>query len=283
MAFLSLAAFRRLAALIFLCAVALAGYAETRPLKLGIMPFNSPLALIKTHEPLTRHLEQALGRKVQVHTATDYFTHINQLLAGDFDIAITGPHFGIMAAERGMQILYRYDTDLQPLFVVRQNAPIETLDDLRGKNLALSSRLSISSIGGIKWLQDHGLLLNRDYRFTEFSSHGAAIAAVVNGTADAALTTHTPLRQVPADIQAKTRLLSSEIRTPHVMTLANKHLGKGTIEQIRTALAEFQQTPAGEKFFRETGYHGYIDVSPADLQQMRPFIELTTAVMRQAQ
>ncbi len=127
------------------------------PLKLGIMPFNSTLALIKTHQPLTQHLEDRLGRRISVFTSTDYFTFINELLDGHFDLAIAGPHFGVMAQERGMTIMARYKADLQSVFVVRTDSAIKTLDDLRGKRIGLSSRLSISSIGGVKWLHDNGL------------------------------------------------------------------------------------------------------------------------------
>lgn len=253
---------------------------ELPPLKLGIMPFNSPLALIKTHQPLTAHLERSLGRKVVVFTSPDYFTHFNQLLAGDFDLAITGPHFGAMAANRDMQLLFRYAIDLQPVFVVRRDGPINTAEALRGKAIALSSRLSISSIGGIKWLQDKGFVLNRDFRIVEYSSHGAAVAAVIAGTADAAITTHTPLRQVPEDLRARTRLLDTDIHVPHVMTLAHQRLGSTNLERIRRALAAFPETPEGKAFFIETGYKAYIPVSQGDLDSLQEFIEPTRQMMR---
>ncbi|WP_081700084.1 phosphate/phosphite/phosphonate ABC transporter substrate-binding protein [Azonexus hydrophilus] len=253
---------------------------ELPPLKLGIMPFNSPLALIKTHQPLTAHLERSLGRKVVVFTSTDYFTHINQLLAGDFDLAITGPHFGAMAANRDMQLLFRYAIELQPVFVVRGDGPIISAEALRGKTIALSSRLSISSIGGIKWLQDKGFVLNRDFRIVEFSSHGAAVAAVIAGTADAAITTHTPLRQIPEDLRARTRLLDTDIHVPHVMTLAHRRLGSANLERVRRAFATFPETPEGKAFFIETGYKAYIPVSQSDLDSLQEFIEPTRQMMR---
>ncbi|MBS4019439.1 MAG: PhnD/SsuA/transferrin family substrate-binding protein [Dechloromonas sp.] len=253
---------------------------ELPPLKLGIMPFNSPLALIKTHQPLTAHLERSLGRKVVVFTSPDYFTHINQLLAGDFDLAITGPHFGAMAANRDMQLLFRYAIELQPVFVVRGDGPIISAEALRGKTIALSSRLSISSIGGIKWLQDKGFVLNRDFRIVEFSSHGAAVAAVIAGTADAAITTHTPLRQIPEDLRARTRLLDTDIHVPHVMTLAHRRLGSANLERVRRAFATFPETPEGKAFFIETGYKAYIPVSQSDLDSLQEFIEPTRQMMR---
>lgn len=254
--------------------------AQQAPLKLGIMPFNSPLALIRTHQPLTEHLERELGRKIIVLTSPDYFTHVNQLLAGDFDIAISGPHFGAMAAQRGMRLLFRYATDLQPVFVVREDSLIHQASQFAGKTLALSSRLSISSIGGVDWLRQQGLRPNVDFRVVEYSSHGAAIAAVAAGTADAAVTTHTPLRQIPEDLRQQVRLLPSEIRVPHVMTLAHSRLGAPTIEQVRKALLGFQKTQAGEAFFRDTGYRGYAAITPDDIEKLRPFVDLTVQMMR---
>jgi phosphonate transport system substrate-binding protein len=251
------------------------------PLKMGIMPFNSTLALIKTHQPLIQHLETRLGRRISVYTSADYFTYVNELLDGQFDLAIAGPHFGSMAQERGSVILFRYTADLQPVFVVRADSGINKLDDLRGKRVGLSSRLSISSIGGVKWLHDQGLKLVKDYELVERSTHGAAVAAVAVGELDAALTTFTPLKQIPDDVRAKIRVLPLNIHAPHLMTLAHSRLGNAEVERVRKALREFPQTPAGRAFFQETGYVGYADVSKADIQTLKPFVQLTVDMMRQ--
>ncbi|MBP6483349.1 MAG: phosphate/phosphite/phosphonate ABC transporter substrate-binding protein [Rhodoferax sp.] len=262
--------------------VAVGANAQTLPpLKMGIMPFNSTLALIKTHQPLIQHLESRLGRRISVYTSADYFTYVNELLDGQFDLAIAGPHFGSMAQERGSVILFRYTADLQPVFVVRADSGINKLDDLRGKRVGLSSRLSISSIGGVKWLHDQGLKLVKDYELVERSTHGAAVAAVAVGELDAALTTFTPLKQIPDDVRAKIRVLPLNIHAPHLMTLAHSRLGTPEMERIRKALREFPQTPSGRAFFQETGYVGYSDVSKADIQTLKPFVQLTVDMMRQ--
>ncbi len=263
---------------------ALSGLAqETSPLRLGIMPFNSALALIKTHQPLRQHLETTLNRKVEIFTSADYYTFVNELLDGSYDIAIAGPHFGSMASERNWAPLVRYQIDLQPVFVVSANSPITKLADLRGKRIGLSSRLSISSIGGAKWLNDQGLKMGTDYQLFERTTHGAAVAAVAVGELDAALTTHTPLKQIPADIQAKVRILPMDVRVPHLMTLANKKLGAKTIEQIRQALQSFPATEGGRAFFLSTGYEGYRAIAPKDMADLKPFVALTVQMMKSGQ
>jgi len=253
------------------------------PIRLGIMPFNSALALIKTHQPLRQHLENRLQRKVEIFTSADYYTFINELLDGQYDLAIAGPHFGTMAAARGWEPLVRYQVDLQPVFVVANSSSISKLADLRGKRIGLSSRLSISSIGGVKWLNDQGLQLSKDYQLFERTTHGAAVAAVTVGELDAALTTHTPLKQVPEDIRAKVRTLPLDVRVPHLMTLAHARLGTRTIAQVREALLAFAATEEGREFFKSTGYEGYRAISSKDMADMKPFVDLTVQMMKSGQ
>lgn len=254
------------------------------PLRLGIMPFNSALALLKTHQPLRDHLQKALGRPVEIFTSSDYFTFINETLDERFDLLIAGPHFGVMSVEKGYVPLFRYRAMLQPVFVVRPDSGIRTIADLRGKRLGMSSRLSISSIGGVRWLQDQGLQMGRDYQIFERATHGAAVAGVAVGDLDAAMTTHTPLKQIPEDVRAKVTLLPSDIQVPHLMTLAHKRLGNGEIQRIRAALTDFSERSAhGRAFFEETAYLGYEPVTAADIKAMRPYVDLTRKLMGLAQ
>lgn len=257
---------------------AMAGGPE--PLRIGIMPFNSALALLRTHQPLREHLQRSLKRPVELYTSGDYFTYLNESLAQRFDVLITGPHFGVMAVDKGYVPLFRYRAMLQPLLVVRTDSPIADVADLRGKRIGLSSRLSISSIGGARWLQEQGLQMGRDYPIFEHATHGAAIAAVAVGDLDAALTTHTPLNQVPPDIRARVRILATEIQVSHLMTLAHGRLGKAEIERIRAALRAFsEESPEGRKFFADTGYLGYEPVTPGDIANLKPYVDLTRKMM----
>ena len=253
--------------------------AENAALRLGIMPFNSTLALFKTHQPLRLYLQNKLGRPVEMYTAPDYAGFLRDSQSGQFDLLITGPHFGVMALENGYQPLFHYKAVLQPVIVVKTDSVIKGINDLKGKRVGLSSKLSISSIGGIKWLQEHGLRVGREYLLVEQSTHGAAVAAVAVGTLDAALTTHTPLKQIPDDVRKKVRILPTDIRTPHLMTLAHERLGTAEISRLKLLLIEFQQSPEGKAFFAETGYQGYTPITSQDIKTMRPFIELTNKLL----
>jgi len=254
-------------------------YAQQPALRLGIMPFNSTLALIKTHQPLRQHLETVLGRSVEIFTSPDYATFHRDSLDGNFDLLITGPHFGVMCIERGYTPLFHYKTSLRPIFVIRADAGINQAANLKGKRIGLSNRLSVSSIVGLQWLEEQGLRAGRDFELVEKTTHGSAIAAVAVGDLDAALTTYTPLKQVPADVRAKVGELPTTVQVPHLMTLAHSRLGQTQVEQVRQALRSFQSTPDGQAFFRNTGYLGYDAIEPADLKVLQPYVPIVKQLM----
>ncbi len=269
----------RIPLLLALLLFALPALADTAPLRLGIMPFNSTLALIKTHQPLRQHLQQALGQPVEIYTSANYDAFLRDSLAGEFDLLVTGPHFGAMCIDAGYVPLVRYNTSLQPVFVLNKSSTIQAVEDFRGKRIGLPNRLSVSAIGGLSWLREHGLTADKDFLVLEKTTHGAAIAGVAVGDLDAALTTYTPLKQVPEDVREHIRVLPTDIHMPHLMTLAHERLGKARIERIRSALQDFPATPEGEAFFRDTGYKGYLPIDDDSIAALRPYIPVVRDLM----
>lgn len=180
------------------------GHAQVRSLSLDIMPFNSPLTLIKARQPLREHLQNRPGQTVDLYTSADFFTFVNDIAEGRFDIVITAPHFALPARERDYLPLARYQDDLD--FVILQPAGQNWMPtDLKGRRLGVPSRLTIAAIAGVEWLCEQGLKLGTDYSLREYSIHGAAIAGLAVGDVDAATVSRFALRQNPEDIQQRVR------------------------------------------------------------------------------
>jgi len=255
--------------------------AETpQQLRLGIMPFNSTLALIRTHNPLRLHLQKELGQPVDIYTSADYVAFQKDSLAGEFDLLITGPHFGVMLLDAGYKPLVRYDTTLQPVFVLRKDSKITKVKDFRGKRIGLPNQLSLSAMGGLSWLREHGLVAGRDFTVLEKPTHGAAVASVAVGDIDAALTTYTPLKQIPADVRARIQVMPTDVKIPHLMTLAHERLGKKMIQRTLKVLTSFPATPEGELFFRDTGYHGYLPIDEESIEKLSPYVPIVKELMQ---
>lgn len=253
---------------------ALAQQDSPAPLRLAVHPYASTLALINTYRPLQQYLSKALGRPVEFYTAPNFDGFVDTLLAGGYDIAISPPHFAVMAVEKYYVPLLHYQTLLEPVLVVRANSKLEKPEDFRGKRIAMADRSAFIRLVTVKWLADHGLEAGRDYQIDERPNHGASISAAAMGEADAGLATITALRQLPADLQQQVRAIGTGQRYPHLFTIAHRRLGEAEINRIKALLLAFPDTDEGRQFMEKSAFKGYEEISADELRSLKPYVEL---------
>lgn len=245
---------------------------EESTLRLGILPYNSTLALIKTHQPLRQFLQAKLGRPVEIFTASDYQSYLREQLQGNYDLMITPPHFAVLAKDKGYIPLLHYKARLEPIMVMRKDDPSHNIQGLKGRRIAMVNRFAFVSIVGEKWMNDNAMRPQRDFTVIERPTHGAAIAAVAVGDADGALTTTTLLGQVPDDVRQQLRYVSFGVKLPHVAFMAHQRLGGAEIKRIKEALLAFASAPEGQVFFKETSYLGFEEISDSEMAVFQPYV-----------
>jgi phosphonate transport system substrate-binding protein len=166
--------------------------------RIGILGGQLVDLQLKDHACLKARTQQVLGVPVELFASRDYSGLTDGLLAGRLDTA------GLGAA--GYASLYLQDPDaVEPIvtveeqdgtlgyrsvLLVRADSPYQTLDDLRGRTLAFTERLSTSG-----FLIPYYELSLRGYEPRRFFGHLAfsgghpqAVTAVLNGEADAGVT-----------------------------------------------------------------------------------------------
>lgn len=247
---------------------------DTRPIRLGIHPYAGTLALISAHKPLQQYLTGQLGRPVEFYTAPNFESFVDTLLAGGYDIAISPPHFAMLAMERDYVPLVRYRSLLEPVLAVRKEAPFRRAEDFRGKRIAMADSSALIRIATVLWFAEHGLQVDRDYRIVERPTHSASVAAAAMGEAEAGVTTVEAMKLLPADVQAQLRVVGTGKRTPHLFTLANRRLGEAEIARIKRALLAFPATEQGRQFMDSKAFKGYEEVTPEDLRDLQPYVDL---------
>jgi len=252
---------------------------EKGVLRIGIAPFNTPVALLRTHQPLRDYLERVLNRPVKLFSSPSHAEFLRDSLNGRFDIVITPAHLGAICLQEVFAPLVRYQGTLDFIFVVRAGQEFTTISTLRGKRIAFPDHTAIFTIAGIKFLEEMGMRQNEDYIYSEHPTHAAAMTAVVFGIADAAVTSYPPLNQMPPDVREKLKVLPWGKSLPHMMTLAMKRLGAPEIQQLKRAFEHFQDTPSGRKFFSETRYRGYTQITEEDIRIMQPYVSTTYEIM----
>lgn len=251
-------------------------YSFANNFKIGVLPYTNSIEIIKIYEPLNNFLSKELNQPIEIYTSKDYKAFYEDSKKDLFDLIITGPHLGTLHLADNFKPIYRYNAKLKPIFVVSKDSNFHSIADLKNSKIALSGKLSVSSMAGIKVLKNLGFKNDQDYKIIEAKSHTAAIKSVLLKEIDAAITTYTPLKQLLDDeIKEKIRIIESDYEMPHLFILANPNINDKNVEKLKAILKKFEDTEEGKNFFNKTGYNGFIDISQKDKDDMESLIEDT--------
>jgi phosphonate transport system substrate-binding protein len=195
-------------------------------LVLGLIPAENNEEMIAKFEPMRAYLEQKLGIPVKVFTATDYAGVIEAMRKQRVDVAWFGPLSYILAEQEAgaeafaVGVRESGESTYRSIIVVPGDSPIQSIADLKGKNVAFVDPASTS--GGLVptyMVKQATGQLPQDFfaTLTYAGSHDAAELAVKNGTVDAAADNDITYEKMLAagDITAETnRILATSDPLP---------------------------------------------------------------------
>lgn len=268
--------------LLLLLAAPLQAREAQPPLLFGVLPYLSTRTLVATYAPLAAALEKSLGRPVQLQTAPDFDTFTRRAFAGEYDLLLIAPHYGRLAeVDYGYIPLVRHKNDIRCLLVVAQDAPLKSLDELRGQTVAIHERSAMVPLLGLHWLGEKGLAVDRDFRAVENVTQTSALQSMVSGKARAAIISYSTLFQAPPELQQATRVFEECPSAPGLVLMAHNRLAKPLRAAVRSALYAFERTPAGQDFFTVSTHGGYRDPTPADARLMDKVLPETRLLLGQ--
>lgn len=164
-------------------------------LTLAVIPAENASGTTDRFSPLTAYLTKALGVPVKLRVANDYAAVIEGQRAGNIQLAFYGPASFSRAVMTGVKIEpivnQKHETGASGYYsviYVRADSPYRSVEDLKGKNIALVDPNSTSGNQAPRFfLHRAGFELDKHFGKTFFAgSHENAVLALVQGTADAA-------------------------------------------------------------------------------------------------
>lgn len=164
------------------------------PLRLGAIATGSAPEEKQRYEKTAQALSQALrGRPVQVVTSTDYYAIVEGLRGGKLDIGFINS-LGYVVAKARTEIeplVVGVDANGQPGYysylITTAAKGVSAPADVRGKKLALASKLSTSGyLFPLDALRRAGIDPAKDTTLAQGGNHAANILAVSSGQVDAA-------------------------------------------------------------------------------------------------
>jgi phosphonate transport system substrate-binding protein len=175
-----------LAAMWFCCGSG--GSDELSTLRIGLLPGEAALTLLRRNEPLRTYLEQRLQMPVELIVGTDYAATGEALRFGRVDIAYLGPVTYVLQRQRAEIVpfakpMHEQSATFKALIIVATDSPVKTLTDLHGENIAFGDVASTSGHWVPRYmLHEAGLDADDDYHSQFLGSHDAVALAVSRGT-----------------------------------------------------------------------------------------------------
>lgn len=250
------------------------------PVELGVLPNISARVLMAQYQPLREVLAQALGRPVQVSTASHWAAFHQHTMAGEYDLVVTAGNLARLAQrERSFSPLAIFTPGVRAMLVVAGVRPITALTDLRGQTLALANPLSLVALRGQQWLAENGLRAGRDYQVLNTPTDDSVGAVLLRGDAMAAMLSAGEYRAIPAGLRAQLQPQASFAELPGFMVMASPRWPAAQLRGLRDILLAVGDDARGREFLASTGFDG-LRVPPAGLlESMDGYLEATRRLL----
>ena len=242
---------------------------------LAVHPFLPATSLLPKFEPLAAHLARSLHRPVIVEISRDYKDHIRRIGTGVVDIAYMGPASYVKLVEDHGEpaLLARLEIKGNPSFhgivFVRDDSPIQTLEDLKGRRFAFGSPTStMGTLVPRHVLQQAGVGPEDLGSFSFLGNHDNIALGVLVGDFDAgAVKEETFSKYQP-------RGLRSLAVTPSIsehLFVAAAGLPADTVAKLRVILLRTGKDEGGPEILRsiKKTVSGLVPVKDGDYDNLR--------------
>jgi phosphonate transport system substrate-binding protein len=268
-------------ALLTLAAMGAAQAEETRleRLKIGLLPGESSLTVMRLNEPLRRYLEARLGMPVELQVGTNYAATGEALRFGRLDIAYLGPVTYVLQRERAEIVTFatpshaKVGAFFQAAIIVPADSRATTLKDLAGAEIAFGDPASTSG----SWVPRYellaaGLRAGRDYNAHYLGAHDAVALAVANKKAAAggiSLPIYERLLAQGKIDRAKVRVLLASRPIPEYIWTFRASLDPGLRQRIADAFFSIDDPAALGVFNAER----FVPSADSDMQVVRGWVD----------
>jgi ABC-type phosphate/phosphonate transport system substrate-binding protein len=227
--------------------------------RLGVEPMSVTRNLWRRYHPLVREVnDTASGYRLRIASGITTDAYERKLSEEVFDFVIVEPHRVLQAEQRNYVVFARAGNQdrIGGVIVVRSDAHIQTLRDLRGKTICFGARNALAStLMPRMWLREANFSeSSADLLFT--GSDETALFRVWRGLAQAAAVSRDAWQRFVADNpeaggSMTIRWSTNELSGPAIM--AHRRISSSHRDQVAAILTHLDQTEHGRAALRASG------------------------------
>lgn len=165
--------------------------ANPSKLVVALLPDEDAATVIQDNEGLAKHLEDTLGKEIELFVTTDYSSMIEAASNGRLDLAYFGPLSYVLAKTRSdldpfAARLKEGSTTYTSIIIGSVDAGVDEFSDIEGQTVAFGDPASTSSrLFPELTLANADLKSGENYEAVFLGGHDAVALAVQNGNAQA--------------------------------------------------------------------------------------------------
>lgn len=233
----------------------------------GILPFLSPVALLKRFSPLKEYLEKTTGKKIILESAPSFPEYVKRTLNHEYDLVYTAPHFVPLTLDDNHYQLLAASNNISSHIVVAKSSKMKQVEQLAGKRIAHGPEQAFLVIIGKYLLKQKGLTGDKAPVFIAHKSHNAALRATAAGDADAAIVGTFMLKRAAKD---GLKEIEATPRYPGVGILASKEVPQSLQNEIAKAFIDIKKSAEGRDTLKKIRFPGFKKSVAADYESVKP-------------
>ncbi|GAB4354800.1 MAG: hypothetical protein Fur0042_23890 [Cyanophyceae cyanobacterium] len=236
------------------------------PLRLTVTDELGAEALERDYGAFQAALATTLGVAVELVPVGDQVSGVLLLKEGKVDLALVGPseYVVIHARTNARPVIGITRPNYRSVLAVRDDSPIRSVADLRGKTLALSDVGSTSGhLGPVQMLVEAGLDPQTDVTIEMLGDDGS-IEALTAGRAQAWGGSLTDYRTMVGDNPAAFRIVQEGEPLPSDLLVANSQMPEAVVTAIQTKILAQETALTTAIAEQENKYRGSTLKTPQD-------------------
>lgn len=250
--------------------------AEKPVVYFGIGLRYHPIVMYERFQPMMDYLTQNTPYRFELKISRDYMETIKFLEEGKTQVTSIGDG-GLMKAmllHGAVPLVKPLNEEGRPFyrcyFIVRDNAPLHSLSDLKGKRVAFGSRHSTSgNLVPRYMLRKSGVRLEQLGSLTNLKNHSTVIMSVLKGEYDAGAVKSTTAERYE---NRGLRVLASSEEIPSVPLIVRTDAPRELVQAITAALTKLDRTnPAHRKIMANWDHeyrYGFVPATAADYRDV---------------
>jgi phosphonate transport system substrate-binding protein len=252
----------------------------TRPLKIALLPDESPATIIRKNQPLRDYLASALKRDIELVVTTDYSSMIEAMRRGQIDVGYFGPLSYVLLKQRmpGATAFAAKLEGTSPTYtavlIAGSGSGVARVEDLKGKIVAFGDPASTSShLIPKSMLANAGLVAGRDYKEVFVGAHDAVAVAVQNENAQGGglsrylFSSLVEQGTIKAD---RVNVIAESDRFPNYPWVLSPELDQGVQEAVKTAFYALRDP----RVLNPLKADGFGPVTDSDYDEIRRLVSL---------